>query len=128
MPRTQLDPKLIKTLPNYIRRSIETNGSLEIPTYAINETYLRDGKLDPTLSEMYKVVRAINNMQFDKDDHDKIITQINSSDEALNKQIDDWLSDDAVRYKYEFYYMGDLNIKREELKNLKSIFEGFTKK
>ena len=110
LPRTQLDPVLIKTIPNYIRRSIETNGSLGIPTGFINQSYLKDGKLDPTLDEMYKVVRAINNMQFDTDDHDKIITQINSSDVALNKQIDDWLLYQAEKKKRQEQIVNEQNL------------------
>ena len=91
LPKTQLNPTLIKALPNYIKRSIETYGSSPLFTYGpISE---KDGEpiLDPSLKELYDVVDSINALGLEQKDHETIINMINSADESLNKQINDWV-------------------------------------
>ena len=55
---------------------------------------------------------------FGEDKKIRIITHHNSENWMkgfdIYQQIDDWLSDEKVRNKYEFYYMGDLNAKFEK--------------
>ena len=99
LPKTQIDPNLIKALPNYVRRSIDSMGTLPMPFID-----------NPNLTDLYQVVSAINNMQFDKDDHEKIIKQINSSDEALNKEINDWIKYQEEKNKKENAILNEHNL------------------